>query len=202
VLFDGGQVEIPISKKSITVELEGKTKNIGLIIFGFILMLGGIFAALVGQGHFLLAVIMGFAGIFIANHGRFQKKEESKPAVSGLTIVLFIGNVLLGFIVLVLIWIQSFGEFSTSGFVLMVLPWEIGGTFVTAAVTSAIQPRSDLSWSTGFALPILFVGCFYAIGALLQASLGLLCVTLFGFAMFGVSLLGARLGRRLRRRTT
>jgi hypothetical protein len=177
-------------------------KNTRMIIVGFILMVGGILAALVGVGHFFLACLMGFTGILIAIQGRFQKKRESKSAVSVLTIALFIGNVLLGFIVLVLIWIQSFGEFSTSGFVLMVLPWEIGGTFVTAAVTSAIQPRSDLSWSTGFALPILFVGCFYAIGALLQASLGLLCMTLFGFAMFGVSLLGARLGRRLRRRTT
>jgi hypothetical protein len=64
VVFDGGQVEIPISRKDITVKQESKTRNTRLIIVGFILMLGGILVALFGKGHFFLVCLMGFMGFF------------------------------------------------------------------------------------------------------------------------------------------
>ena len=129
--------------------------------------------------------------------------DTSKTNISVLNSIirtlLFVGNIMLGIGVLVVIWLQSMRESSTSDFVFNALLLEVGGAFITAAVTSAILSRSALLWSMGFALPLCGFGCFFAIAVMAGADPGLLWVAISSFAAICVSLLGAWLGRQLGR---
>jgi hypothetical protein len=124
--------------------------------------------------------------------------NTSKTQSSVFKIPLFVGNVMLGIIAFFMVIIKSFDEESPSDKVLYVMMLEIGGAFITAAVTSVIQPRSALNWSTGFALPMVGYGCIMGFLGVCGDELEALLVTLLGFATLAVSLLGAWLGRRLR----
>jgi hypothetical protein len=132
-----------------------------------------------------------------------ERMDTSKTKVSVLNsivrILLFVGNINLGIGALVVLWLQSMRESSTSDFVFNALLLEVGGAFITAAVTAAILSRSALLWSMGFALPLCCFGCFFAIAAMAGADPELLWVAVSGFAALCVSLLGAWLGRQLGR---